>query len=145
MNQRFGHRINILGRLLSKTLNEMIAHTGLTNSQWPIIVRLLLHVELTQAELCEQLSIEASTVSKTLQRMEQMGWILRQDGVDKREKKVRLTEKANRYLSIWFEETYALENMVLKGIPTEDITVFDRVLDQMIENIRNGGSKSCGR
>jgi MarR family transcriptional regulator, transcriptional regulator for hemolysin len=145
MNQRFGHRINILGRLLSKRLNEMIAHTGLTNSQWPIIVRLLLHVELTQAELCEQLSIEASTVSKTLQRMEQMGWILRQDGVDKREKKVRLTEKANRYLSIWFEETYALENMVLKGIPTEDITVFDRVLDQMIENIRNGGSKSCGR
>lgn len=145
MNQRFGHRINILGRLLSKRLNEMIAHTGLTNSQWPIIVRLLLHMELTQAELCEQLSIEASTVSKTLQRMEQMGWILRQDGVDKREKKVRLTEKASRFLPVWFEETYALENMVLKGIPTEDITVFDRVLDQMIENIRKGGSKSCGR
>jgi MarR family transcriptional regulator, transcriptional regulator for hemolysin len=145
MNQRFGHRINILGRLLSKRLNEMIAHTGLTNSQWPIIVRLLLHAELTQAELCEQLSIEASTVSKTLQRMEQMGWIQRQDGTDKREKKVRITEKASQYLPAWFDETYALEKMALKGIPAEDITVFDRVLDQMIVNIRKGGSKPCGR
>ncbi|MEW9669855.1 MarR family winged helix-turn-helix transcriptional regulator [Ammoniphilus sp. 3BR4] len=136
MNNLFGHRVNILGRLVSKKLNKMISYTGLTGSQWPVIVRLLLSEELTQSEICEQLSIEASTASQTLYRMEQMGWVTRIDGTDKREKKVILTKKAKDHLSLWFQDTNSLEKKLMDEIPLEDIAVFDRVLDKMIDNMR---------
>lgn len=136
MNNLFGHRVNILGRLVSKKLNKMISYTGLTGSQWPVIVRLLLSEELTQSEICEQLSIEASTASQTLYRMEQMGWVSRIDGTDKREKKVILTKKAKDHLSLWFQDTNSLEKKLMDEIPLEDIAVFDRVLDKMIDNMR---------
>ncbi|MGO0059853.1 MarR family winged helix-turn-helix transcriptional regulator [Brevibacillus fluminis] len=134
---RFGHHINILGRLLSKKLNEGILQTGLTSSQWPFIVRLLLNGELTQRELCEQLSMEASTVSQTLNRMEQMGWIVRVvDDVDKREKKVKLTEKSTAMIPVWNVVTADVEKKALDGLTDEEIATFKRVLDKMTENMK---------
>ena len=133
-----GQRINMLGRLFAKQLNDQILNTGLTGSQWSVVTRLLLHGELTQATLCEQLSIEASTISKTLYSMERSGWINRiVDENDKREKKSILTDKAKAHIPIWLELVNDLNTQAINGIPSEDIAVFDHVLNQILENLRN--------
>lgn len=133
-----GQRINILGRLFAKKLNDQILNTGLTGSQWSVITRLLQHGELTQATLCEQLSIEPPTISKTLYSMEKAGWINRiVDENDKREKKSILTDKAKAHLPNWLAVASDLNTQAIKGISTEDIAVFDRVLNQISENLKN--------
>lgn len=93
----FGQRINIVDRLYTKRLNERIQNTGLTASRWAAVNCLMFQGELTQAEICEQLSIEASSISKTLESMERTGWIKRSvASSDKREKLITLTDKAKK-------------------------------------------------
>lgn len=133
----FGHRINILGRLFVKRLNEKIANTGVTVSQWSVIARLLYHEKLTQTEICEQLSIEAPAISKTLWNMETAGLVIRDIAAhDKREKEVTLTDKAKENLPVWLESINDLEIEAMSGIASEDIEAFNRVLNQMFENLR---------
>ena len=98
----FGHRINILARMFTKRLNEKFLHTGITSSQYPVIVRLYNQGKLTQNEICEQLFIEAPTISKTLDNMEKAGWVVRAvDEHDKREKRIQLTDKAREQFPNW--------------------------------------------
>lgn len=133
-----GQRVNILGRLFAKKLNDQILNTGLTGSQWSVITRLLLHGELTQAALCEELSIEAPTISKTLYSMEKAGWITRiVDENDKREKKSILTEKAKTHLPLWLTLVTDLNTQAINGISNEDLAVFDHVLNKMLENLKS--------
>lgn len=133
----FGHRINILGRVFVKRLNEKISNTGVTVSQWSVIARLLYHEELTQTEICEQLSIEAPAISKTLWNMEAAGLVIRDVAKhDKREKRVTLTDKAKENLPILLQSIKELEIEAMNDIPSEDIAVFNRVLKQMFENLR---------
>lgn len=133
-----GQRINIIGRLFAKQLNDQILNTGLTGSQWSVITCLLVHGELTQSALCEQLSIEAPTISKTLYSMEKMGWIKRiADENDKREKKSILTDKAKSHLPIWLEIANDLNKQAISGISIEDVAVFDHVLNQIFKNLKN--------
>jgi DNA-binding MarR family transcriptional regulator len=136
-NYRLGHRMNILSRMHSQKLLEKLISTGLTSSQWPVIAHLLFYGESTQSEISKQLAIEPPTVSKTLYNMESMGWITRViDLNDKREKKVALTAKAKKFIPLWIKSTDDLQKQVLKDIPDEDIAVFDRVLDKLIENLK---------
>ncbi len=133
----FGHRINILGRMLAKKLHGKISSTGITNSQWTVIARFLHHKELTQTEICEQLSIEAPAISKTICNMEASGWVIRViDDKDKREKRVALTDKARAYLPTWLQSINDTEAQALKGITKEDFAIFNRVLEQMLKNLK---------
>jgi len=72
----YGHKVNQLGRRFSKTLNERLTPLGLFTAQWAVVVRLL-EGPATQTELCQYLCVEAPTMTRTLARMEQAGWIER--------------------------------------------------------------------
>ncbi|MDR3563709.1 MAG: MarR family transcriptional regulator [Negativicutes bacterium] len=131
-----GHRVGILSRLFLKRINEKMMMTGITGSQWSVIHRLRLYGTLTQTELCQQLSIEGSTVSKMIDSMEKSGWIRRTvDEKDKREKRVALTDKAEKQFPIWLEMVTELQQRGFTDISEEDIAGFDKVLDQLIKNL----------
>jgi MarR family transcriptional regulator for hemolysin len=135
----FGRNVNILGRLLTKRLQEKIGGSGITSSQWPMISRLYEEGVLTQTEIGEQLSIEAPTVSKTIGNLEAAGWVLREaSSGDMREKNVRLSEKAEASIGRWQRAVCEMEAETLEGISAQDLRAFRRVIDRMIAN-----QKSC--
>jgi DNA-binding MarR family transcriptional regulator len=131
----YGHRINQLGRLLTKRLNEKLAPSGLHSSQWSIIWLLHDKKEYTQVEMSHYLNVEAPTITRTLARLEEMGWITRQEGKDKREKRIRLTEKAEDQFQTWFKAAVRIEKDVLQQIDEQDLEVFHRVLEKMMKNL----------
>lgn len=136
-NRSLGQRINIADRLFTKRLNERIQHTGLTASRWAAVSCLVFDGELTQAEICERLSIEASSISKTLDLMENHGWIKRNVAEhDKREKLITLTNKAKKHLPTWSQTVIDVQKQAYRGIPNEDIEIFDRVLKKLIDNLK---------
>jgi len=136
-NRTIGQRLGTISRLFLKRINEKVLTTGLTGSQLSVI-RLLINGSLTQREICQDLSIEASTGSTMIHSMENLGWVSRSvDERDKREKKVQLTERSKQYLPVWLEMSKNLHHHALDGISIQDVEIFERVLDKITLNLKN--------
>ncbi|AMA72151.1 MULTISPECIES: MarR family winged helix-turn-helix transcriptional regulator [Aneurinibacillus] len=131
----YGHRINQAARHFVKKLNEHLAPLDLYNAQWAVILRLRENGTSTQVELCNELCVEPPTMTRTLARMEQGGWITREEGTDRRERKVKLSQKAYEMLPVLEKASEMVETQALKGIKEEDLRIFTCVLEQMVKNL----------
>jgi len=134
----YGHRVNQLARYFNKKGNEKISPLGLYTSQCGIIVYLYEKKECTQVELSKYLCVEAPTITRTLTRLEQMGWVIREEGKDRREKHIKLTEKAYDMFPKLNEMTDSVELDALKGITEEELDNFNSTLDKMMKNLERG-------
>ncbi|RSL30440.1 MarR family transcriptional regulator [Salibacterium salarium] len=92
------HLLNQKVRLFSKELNDYLQQHNLYASQWTILYILIQNGSMTQTEIWQYLQVEAPTVTRTLTRMENSGWIVRKPGNDKRERIIVLTEEAKASL-----------------------------------------------
>ena len=131
----YGHKVNQLARSFTKKLNEKITPLGLYSSQWAIVVYLYEKKQCTQIELSQYLSVEAPTITRTLARMEEMGWVTREYGNNKREKLIRPTEKACEMFIKWNEVDKNIEIDALKDISKDELDIFNNVLLKMIKNL----------
>ncbi len=134
----YGHKVNQLARYFNKKLNEKISPLGLYNSQCGIIVYLYEKKQCTQVELSQYLCVEAPTITRTLTRMEKMGWVVRQEGKDKREKHIKLTEKAYEMFPKLHEDFSNVEIDALKDINKEELDIFNNILEKMMKNLERG-------
>ncbi|WP_378954627.1 MarR family winged helix-turn-helix transcriptional regulator [Pelosinus sp. sgz500959] len=132
----YGHKVNQLARLFMKRFNEEFALSGLYSSQWGFILHLYEQGFCTQKELSEYLSIEPPTVTRTLVRMEEAGWVIKEEGADRRERKVHLSPEAYENFFAWQKNSDSLEMEALANIPEADLEVFTSVLQQMMDNLR---------
>jgi MarR family transcriptional regulator, transcriptional regulator for hemolysin len=131
-----GHKINQLARYFNKSLNEEISAFGLFSSQWAIIMYLYRYGESTQTEIGQYLCVEAPTITRTLSRMEKMGWIKREAGrEDKRAKIISLSSEAVRMYTKWEEVSENLEFKAVAEIDKKELEIFNRVLEQMMINL----------
>ncbi|MBP2625348.1 MAG: transcriptional regulator, MarR family [Firmicutes bacterium] len=137
----YGHKVNQLARLFMKRFNEDFAPTGLYSSQWAFILRLYEKGSSTQKELSEYLSIEPPTVTRTLVRMEEAGWIIKEEGTDRRERKVCLSPAAYEQFTVWQQVSDSLEMRALTNIDEADLKIFICVLHQMMDNLKNSSRR----
>lgn len=131
----YGHKVNQLARSFTKKLNEKISPLGLYSSQWVIIVYLHEKKQCTQIELSQYLSVEAPTITRTLARMEEMGWVTREYGQDKRQRHIKLTEKAYEMFLEWRQADTNIEIDAVKDITKDELDIFNTVLNKMINNL----------
>ncbi|WNV79394.1 MarR family transcriptional regulator [Bacillus atrophaeus] len=96
VNRHLIHQINQSARLITKKANEQLEPFGLFSSQWTILYCLRTIGPMTQKEIWSYLNVEAPTVTRTIKRLEENGWIQREQGEDKREKLVVLTHEAEK-------------------------------------------------
>lgn len=134
----YAHKVNQLARSFNKETNEKISPLGLYTSQWGIILYLYEKKQCTQVELSQYLSVEAPTITRTLVRMEKMGWVIRQEGKDKRQKNILLTEKAYQIYARCFDYCIDIEDKATEGISKEDLDVFNETLEKMMKNLERG-------
>ena len=132
----YGHKVNQLARSFTKKLNEQIAPLGLYSSQWAIVVYLYEKKQCTQIELSQYLTVEAPTITRTLARMEEMGWVTREYGNNKREKHIKLTEKAYEMFIKWNLVSDNIEVEATKDISKDELDAFNNVLEKMIKNLK---------
>lgn len=85
-------------RFITKEVNEQLKQYDLYNSQWSIIYCLKKLGPSTQTDIWRYLNVEAPTVTRTITRLEKSGWVVRVEGNDKRERIIKLTEKANELI-----------------------------------------------
>ena len=131
----YGNNVNQLARSFTKKLNEKISPLGLYSSQWGIVLYLHKKGQCTQIELCKYLGVEAPTITRTLARMEEMGLVIRTEGKDKREKNIKLTEKANEEFPKWYEAAIGVELESISNISEEEVEIFNKVVEKMMMNL----------
>ncbi len=111
------HEIQQFSRLLTKQLNEQLAPFKLTTSQWATIYLLKKNGRSLPSQLSEYLKVEKSTITRTLARMANEGWIQKVTSLkDKREKAVELTEEAHTLYPVWERIVNDYEQSILTQV-----------------------------
>lgn len=140
--RRIGLEIRRLDHMLSRNLTANVKASGLDEMTlmhgW--IIRYLYEnrgEEIFQKDIEKNFSVGRSTVTNIIRLMEKRGYLCRETvEKDARLKKVLLTEKGIQA----YESVEALidrmNDRIMAGIPDEELRVFDRVVEQFKENIR---------
>jgi DNA-binding MarR family transcriptional regulator len=92
-----GYQVNLLARLLANLLQREIAPHGVVPGQFAPLLALYDRDGQTPTELSRAVGIEPGTMTKTLQRMERDGLVLRRRAPrDGRSVTIHLTEQSRR-------------------------------------------------
>ena len=130
MNPLF-HKLFQQNRYLTNQLNDVLQPFGLFSSQWTIIYCLAQHETMTLTQIWRYINVEAPTVTRTVNRLEKLGWVRRVEGMDKREKIIALTSKAQQQLPRILVEIQAFEAQMLGSLTEEEQRQFMRLLQKM--------------
>lgn len=107
-------------RHMTKEFNEYLQKHELYSSQWSILYCLKTQGPMTQSDIWRYLGVEAPTVTRTLVKLEEGGWVKRTFGQDKRERLVSLTEKAKEYLPMVEQDVKAFEMEMTLNLTNEE-------------------------
>lgn len=111
-------------------LDQRLRPLGLSQGKW----RTLMHLsrgsdKLTQKELAEHMGIEEPTLAGLLNRLEDDGWVTREESPnDRRCKIVHLQRRSKAVLDNIFSAAHELREELIEDVPRRDLDTCMRVL-----------------
>jgi len=103
-----GTRVRLLNRIVTKAYDDALRPLGLRTAQQIILVAISLMKTPTPTQIERRLSLEKSTVSRNVERMQRRGWVEFVSGEDGRSHHLKLTAKGDKLLR---ESTAAWEQV----------------------------------
>ena len=92
--------------------------------------------DVFQKDIEEEYSLRPPTATELLKKMEKNGLIYRESmASDARMKRIVVSEKALQYKDMVIEDITALEDELTKDIPPNELDVFFKVIEKMLDNI----------
>jgi MarR family transcriptional regulator for hemolysin len=125
------YHVQQLSRDLSQYLNQSLADEDISMSHWAVIFQLHHHGAMTQTDLKNRLNIEAPPLSRTLRKLEQLGYIHKHSSTDKRTNDISLSEKGEKRFPIWQEKIKEAENRLRSGLGEEGEQILDRQVREL--------------
>ncbi len=103
-----------------------------------MLSQLFIKDKITQKELAEACCIEPATLSRALDRLEAMGYIIRNDNPQcRRSFLISLTE-AGKKMAVKVKETFeGLEEEMMEGISDEEMDTIISLVSRIYDNLRN--------
>ena len=133
MNQRIAKeciamRVRRLNRVVTKIYDDSLRSLGLRSAQQTILVAISLMKTPTPTDIERRLTLDKSTVSRNVERMQRRGWVEFVPGEDGRSHHLKLTAKGVKLL----RESTALWQVAQKRMAfllgKEGVTALSRVL-----------------
>jgi DNA-binding MarR family transcriptional regulator len=93
-----GNQLRLLGRVVTSVYEEALRPLKLTPSQMIILAITLQQQRVRAVELSRLLQMDASTVSRNVERLRARGWIEESSGEDARSRPFRLTDDGENVL-----------------------------------------------
>jgi DNA-binding MarR family transcriptional regulator len=121
-------RVRRLNRLVTKIYDDSLRPLGLRTAQQTILVAISLMKTPTPTDMEQRLSLDKSTVSRNLERMQRQGWVEFVPAEDGRSHYLKLTAKGAKLL----HESTALWQVAQKKVALllgkERVTSLSRIL-----------------
>lgn len=141
MNEKpIGYRLNESARLFNELVKKQMTSRGISRTYFQILKYLEIHndEEITQRNICDFLMMKPSTISITLQGMENEGLIKRnKDENDSRKMIIKLTD-FGRQKSKDFKSVFkACDDILLSAISKEEERLLYEILDKI--NVKMDG------
>lgn len=136
--QGFFQRFISLYRPIINELNKLLGEYDLSYSLWQVIFFIKNNGPSALVDISNYYNVEKPTITRRVQRLEEMNIVQVVPGKDKREKLVHITGTGEEIYQSCREKITRLENTVMEGIPMEtQVTVFE-TLPQIKKNIMEG-------
>ena len=119
-------------RQLTAALNEALRPYGLFSAQWSIVYYLHQSGVQSLTQIWQTLAVEAPTVTRTVARLEKLGWIMRVEGQDRREKIIMLTPTAEQQLPAIKQAVQQFEQQAVRQLTAAE----QKTLQALIEKMR---------
>ncbi|MFF2754545.1 MarR family winged helix-turn-helix transcriptional regulator [Psychrobacillus sp. NPDC058041] len=130
-----------LYRPFENHLNIQLAKHDLYRAQWTILFYLSNNGSATLVELSNYQGVEKPTITRTINRLEELGYVEQLSSQDKREKRMQLTLLGKNVYGNVRVTIDAYEQNILKGISDEDQLKVIQVMDKIRNNILELGAK----
>nr|WP_233711516.1 MarR family transcriptional regulator [Lederbergia citrisecunda] len=101
-------------------MNNTLKEFDLFAAQWSVLYIVQQNREMTLTQIWKYLNVEAPTISRTVQRLIELGWLIEKFGEDRREKMVQLSEEAKKKFKTIEESVINFENQFLQQLSLEE-------------------------
>ena len=124
-------------RLLSKDFESRFVGLGLSRAQWRVLFTIdRAGVALTQTEIADLTEIEKAPLGKTLDRLEQGGWIVRKsDPNDRRARRVSVTAKIEKAFPLAAAAAKGTFARALQGMRQSEVKELIAQLEKLKRNL----------
>ena len=141
---QFFHQNLQLSRILVNKLNEQIDAYNLHHSQWMIVYYLKNFGASTLVGIASYMNVEKSAVTRTVDRLEKSNLIKRVPVIDKRERRIQLTDLGEEVYITCRQIVDKFECDIMKGISEEEQESVIKTLLKIRANLKNYGEITHG-
>lgn len=133
---RLGFLIHDAARLRRIVIDEKFKPLEITRSQAWLMAYVSRADGQTQSDLAEQMSLGKVAIGGLIDRLEKTGMIERRaELADRRVRKIYLTDKGNKVISLMRDITMEANESLLAGISIKEIKQTSKVLAKLKKNI----------
>lgn len=119
-----------------RELSQGLKEYGLRVPEWRALAALYARKHCTMGELAELATIDRTTLTRTIDRMEEAGWLSRlADETDMRVTRLALTTSGRRMFDRIWPEVQQLNALALEGLSRTEIEGLRRTLERMRTNL----------
>lgn len=130
-----GYRVYRTQRMLAHCLEGALAKYGITPGQWNALNQLDKCGPLSQRALADALQRKPATITRSIDKMEEMGLVERvPDANDRRANVIVLLPAARDLLALIQPEAVELAEKMHEGLSSEEISLLFRLLDVVYDN-----------
>lgn len=140
-SREFFHQLIHLYRPFENHLNIQLAKHDLYRAQWTILFYLSNNGSTSLVELSNYQGVEKPTITRTINRLEELGYVEQLPSHDKREKRMQLTLLGKNVYEDVRVTIDAYEQNILKGISETDQLKAIQMMDEIRNNILEQGAK----
>jgi MarR family transcriptional regulator for hemolysin len=145
LKEDFARSLAVSSRMWKRYLDLQFRDLGLSQARWSVLFEISRNEQATQIELARVLAIEAATLVRLLDGLENAGLIERRlSAEDRRAKTLHLTGAAWPLIDRMKEISAASRSAILEGISQQDLRIAAQVLSsvaarlEMLGNGQNG-------
>lgn len=129
-----------------RTVDRLLAPQGLSQAQWLPLMHLAHAPEpLRQKDLAMSLGLDSSSVVRLVDGLVAKGWVTRLDDVDRRVKKLQLTEDGEQQVAQVEHMINGARLQLLEGLSPSELAAGNAVLDKLIAEMNRMQSQAVAQ
>src|SRR4051794_38306420 len=121
-----------------RELTQGLREFGLRVPEWRALAALYARQKCTMSDLADLATIDRTTLTRTVDRMEDAGWLSRiADSDDMRVTRLELTAAGRRLFDKLWPTVARLNELALAGLSKTDVQLLHRLLERMRTNLED--------
>ncbi|MEV2421974.1 MarR family transcriptional regulator [Paenibacillus larvae] len=125
-------KVSKIARSLDTGINRRLAPHGIYESQWVMLNAIHDLGPTTVTNLSNALIIKPPTVTKTINRLEKLGYVKRVTGKNKKEREIALTDLSREKLGFWNGLVKHYHESLLQSYSAEELRQLESLVDRFL-------------